>query len=563
MTKKKKNRALVYCERVVKGQEKAPKYVIKQCEEVLPILRGKDKRFIIDEKKLEKIEALLKILKMPKGLSIGTPIFDALAGFQWLLIIAALCIVHKKDPEKRRYTNIILEIARKNGKTFIIAVLFILLFFFEPRFSWFYSVAPDGSLSREIKKAIEEIITYNSAVFETDKPTALFKIRRDDILFKPKKSEYVPLNYSNSRLDGKLPNVFLCDEVGGLPNSYAFEAMRSGQLTIKNKLGFLISTKYPSIYNPMEDEVELAKKILDGNFEDEETFALLFEPDDTKDWISNDDVLFHANPLAANVPEILQDLLKKRKRAINSPAARENFLTKHCNIIYQGQGTEHFVPIEVVKENEREAIDFSGMVVYVGVDLAMTNDNCSVSIVAVDDENRLLIDSYCFIPEGRIDEKNAFEKIDYREFMRAGKCIACGDLTVDYAVIEKFVFDIPQKFGCEIQAIGYDRFNALSSAQKWEREFTTVQIRQHSDTLHMPTKLLKEKLFDKACRIGKNKLFELNFENARLTYDTNMNQYINKKRSNGKVDMVMATIDALYLAQQDIIFDDGFVVQVL
>lgn len=561
MTKKKKNKALTYCERVVKGQEKAPKYVIKQCEEVLPILRGKDKKYIIDEKKLEKIEALLKILKMPKGLSIGTPIFDALAGFQWLLIIAALCIVHKKDPEKRRYTNIILEIARKNGKTFIIAVLFILLFFFEPRFSWFYSVAPDGSLSREIKKAIEEIISYNSAVFETDKPTSLFKIRRDDILFKPKKSEYVPLNYSNSRLDGKLPNVFLCDEVGGLPNSYAFEAMRSGQLTIKNKLGFLISTKYPNTYNPMEDEVELAKKILDGNFSDEETFALLFEPDDTKDWINNDDILFHANPLAASVPEILQDLLKKRKRAINSPAARENFLTKHCNIIYQGQGTEHFVPIEIVKANEVKTIDFSGMVVYVGVDLAMTNDNCSVSIVAVDDENRLLIDSYCFIPEGRIDEKNAFEKIDYREFMRAGKCIACGDLTVDYAVIEQFVFDIPKKFGCEIQAIGYDRFNALSSAQKWEREFTTVQVRQHSDTLHMPTKLLKEKLFDKACAIERNKLFEINFENSRVTYDTNMNQYINKKRSNGKVDMVMATIDALYLAQQDIIFDDGFIVQ--
>ena len=221
-----------YCESVVKGKTKAPKYVKKQCKQILPILRGTDKTFCIDKKKLLKIEALLKILKMPKGLSKGKPIYDALAGFQWLLIVAALCVVYKTDTQKRRYTNIILEIARKNGKTFIIAVLFILLFFFEPRFSWFYSVAPDGSLSREIKKAIEEIISYNAAVFETDKPTALFKIRRDDILFKPKKSEYVPLNYSNSRLDGKLPNVFLCDEVGALPNSYAFEAMRSGQLTI-------------------------------------------------------------------------------------------------------------------------------------------------------------------------------------------------------------------------------------------------------------------------------------------------------------------------------------------
>ena len=108
MTKKKnknknKNKALVYCERVVKGQEKAPKYVVKQCEIILPVLRGKDKKYIVDKKKLLKIEALLKILKMPKGLSIGEPIFDALAGFQWLLIVAALCVVHKKDPEKKAF----------------------------------------------------------------------------------------------------------------------------------------------------------------------------------------------------------------------------------------------------------------------------------------------------------------------------------------------------------------------------------------------------------------------------------------------------------------------------
>ena len=31
-------------------------------------------------------------------------------------------------------------------------------------------------------------------------------------------------------------------------------------------------------------------------------------------------------------------------------------------------------------------------------------------------------------------EKNASEKIDYREFIRAMKCIACGDKVVDYAI---------------------------------------------------------------------------------------------------------------------------------
>lgn len=555
------NPGITYCEKAAKGGVTTPKYVKKQAKKLLPILQGKDRDFFLDEKKLRKIEDLLMILRMPKGLSVGKPIGECLAGFQWLLIIAALCVVRRDNPKKRKYTNVLLEIARKNGKTFIVAVLFILLFFYEPKFSRFFSVAPDGTLSREIKQAIEEIIRYNADVFEMNQSSAFFKIKRDEILFYLKKSSYVPLNYSNSRLDGRLPNVFLCDEVGGLPNSYAFEAMRSGQLTILNKLGFLISTKYPTSDNPFENEVELAKKILDGKYKDEETFALLYEPDNPKKWQSDKNVIYHANPLALIVPEIFEELLKKRARAIESPAARENFLCKHCNIIYQGIGTESYIPVDVVKKCRAQKISFEGLSVYVGVDLAMTNDNCSVSIVACDEENRIYADVYTFIPEGRVEEKSKFERIDYRQFIESGKCIACGDMTVDYAVVEKFVFDIPKKFRCTITAIGYDRYNALSSAQKWDERFTTVQIRQHSDTLHPPTKLLKEKILNGEFFYEKNKLLEINFENARCTYDTNMNLYVNKKRSNGKVDMVVSTINGVYLLQQDIIFDTDFVVQ--
>ena len=57
-----------------------------------------------------------------------------------------------------------------------------------------------------------------------------------------------------------------------MPNTYAIEAMRSGQLTILNKLGIIISTKYPTITNPFEDEVEYAKRVLTGAVEDDKTF---------------------------------------------------------------------------------------------------------------------------------------------------------------------------------------------------------------------------------------------------------------------------------------------------
>ena len=65
-------------------------------------------------------------------------------------------------------------------------------------------------------------------------------------------------------MDGRLPNVFICDECGALPNSYPIQAMRSGQLNILNKLGCIISTKYNTIQNPFEDEISYSKKVLDG-----------------------------------------------------------------------------------------------------------------------------------------------------------------------------------------------------------------------------------------------------------------------------------------------------------
>ena len=139
-------------------------------------------------------------------------------------------------------------IARKNFKTYTISTIFILLFLTEPNFSKFYSVAPDGTLSREVREAIAETIKSSPLVYEY-KETKRFKILRDYIMFKPTQTQYIPLSYSTSRMDGRLPSAFIADEVGALPNSYAINAMQSGQLNILNKIGFIISTKYPTAFS--------------------------------------------------------------------------------------------------------------------------------------------------------------------------------------------------------------------------------------------------------------------------------------------------------------------------
>lgn len=557
------SKAYQFCKSNVR-KKSTPKYVKLQMREFMRICEGKDKKYIVSEHKLHQIENVLKLLVMPKGLKAGQSLYECSCGYQWLFYTAILCTVYRSNEDKRRYETGVLEICRKNFKTYTIATIFILLFLTEPKFSKFYSVAPDGSLSKEIKDAIEETIKSSPLVYEF-KGKQRFKILRDYILFKQLQTKYMPLSFSTSRMDGKLPNVFCADEVGALPISYPIEAMRSGQLNILNKLGFIISTKYPTVDNPFEDEVSYSKKVLDGIEKDETVFALLYEPDATKGWETDDLILKQANPVALEIPEIWEDLKKKRAKAIAVESSRENFVTKHCNIIYQGVGTETYIDVKDVQDCKVSNIDWKGRVVYLGLDLSETNDNTSVSMVSVDDDNNILAESFAFIPDGRIEEKQAYEKVNYKELVKTDKVIACGDRVIDYAVVEDFILNLEEKYGVQIQAIGYDRWNALSTAQKLEKAgYNLVEIRQHSSVLHPPTKLLKEKILNKEFAYTQNNLLEINFQNARCVYDTNKNQYVNKKKSKGKVDIVVSLINATYLLQQDYFLNQmDFVVQML
>lgn len=552
-----------YARSAVNGDTNVPKYVRMQCADFIQIASGKNVDYQISNDKLGVIEKLLKIMIVPKGLSAQKTVYETLSGFQWLFIVSVLCVVFREDHNKRRYQTAVMEICRKNGKTFLVAVIFILLFLTEPKFSHFYSVAPDGALSREVKQAIEEIIKSSPALFGKYNGKEKFRILRDKITCNLTSNEYTPLNYSTSRLDGRLPSVFLVDETGALPNSYALEAMRSGQLTILNKLGCVISTKYPTTKNPFEDEIAYCKKILDGVVEDDTVFSLLYEPDNTTDWMTDDSILAHGNPLALDIPEIWEDLLHKRMQAIEQEGRRENFLCKHCNIIYAGQGTESYISIADLQKCKVDKIQWEGREVYLGVDLSMTNDNTAVSMVSYDhDTEHILADSIAFIPAGRIDEKNRAEKIDYRRYIAKGKCVPCGDRTIDYSVVEDFVFEIESKYGVRVLGLGFDRYNCMSSAQKWEQgtedheSISCCEVRQHSSVLHPATKWLSECIENGTFEYEQNDLLEINFENAKCNYDTNMNRYISKKKSDGKVDMVAALINAVYMLQQNVILSE-------
>ena len=570
-------KAYIYAKWCVEEQEgKVPHYVKIQAKKWIDIADGKHAEAYVDEKAYDKICRLLKIMVHP---DLHCSILEGLEPYAWFFITASLCTMCREDSkyyEKananfentkiRFYTTALLEIARKNFKTFNSAVIFILLMLTEPDFSRFFSVAPDLLLSSELKNAIRKIIKVSPALYDEEEPA--FKILRSQIICNLNENEYTPLAYSQDRMDGKLANAFLADEAGAM-DDYPVEAMRSSQVTILNKLGIVISTQYPNDNNVMISEIDYGKKVLDGLLEDERYFSLLYEPDDElkqgENWQKDDRVLYQANPVSIDHEYIFDDLIKKRSTAILYENKRENFLCKHCNIQYKGLGVEGFIDVQKVKECRiEEDLEFwKGRDVWLGLDLSMTDDNTSTAMATMVDDI-LYAKVFCFIPgdESRIKQKTTKEKLDYREMIRNGYCFPCGEEVIDYGYVEKFIIGLQKKYGVNIRQVGYDRYNAISTVQKLEEAgIECVEIKQHSSVLHPATKLLKEKILSKQFRYESNRLLEINFQNARCTEDTNLNKYVNKKKSSGKVDMVVALINAVYLVQQENLYGNNFVVQ--
>jgi phage terminase large subunit-like protein len=366
----------------------------------------------------------------------------------------------------------------------------------------------------------------------------------------------------------KLAHAFLADEAGAM-DAYPIEAMRSSQITLREKLGIVISTQYPNDNNAMIDEIDISKKTLDGLMDNRRRFSLLYEPDTDllqgDQWQRDDLVLYQANPAAVKNERILRAIKDLRAMAVLYENKRENFLCKHCNIKYKGLGVEGYVDITKVRQCRRtsDPAFWRGRRVWLGLDLSMSDDNTAVAMAA-EENGTIYAKVWGFLPAAKVALKTKREGVNYDRLIREGVCFACGDEVIDYGEVERFILGLEAQCGMEIVQVGYDRYNAISTVQKLEAAaIECVQIQQHSSVLHSPTKLLREKILERKFVYDANPMLEINFQNARCTRDTNMNQYVNKKRSEGKVDMVVALINAVYLVEQELLGCDGFISQTI
>lgn len=544
--------AVQYANDVLDGKEITNKYVKKQCEIFVDDLENQhdeDFAFYFDEEEIEKIEGVMALLNFATGLHVvGKSILEGLVGFQAFFICNIFGWRFKANKEKFRFRDVTLFIPRKNSKTWLCAIVIIILMLTEDDFSEFYSICKDRELAAEVKKAISQILNASPYI---GKYFTIPKTLSGKVVCKLTNSWYQPRTADPSANNGLRPSGFVADEIGAFKEWDNINALKSGQLSVKNPIRLKLTTAYAEDQSIMLEELDYIKKVFDGFISDDRMFALIYYAEEEHLW--TDYGLYQANPL--RIEENYQEIRDNRKTALEKVKEREEYLCKHMNHFLPSNSGESYVNIDDLRKCKIKEFDWSGRQVWIGLDLAITTDNCSYSMVTEEDLN-IYADSFAFVPTDRIAEKNRTEKINYYDFIKTGKCFSCGDATVDYNFIEEMILEIEQKHNVIVMGVGYDRYNCLSTAQKLEKHgLKTVEIKQHSSTLHPATKMLREKILNQEFFYLENDLLEINFQNAKVVENNNKDIWINKKKSTGKVDMLISIINAIYLLQQDVIFN--------
>lgn len=418
----------------------------------------------------------------------------------------------------------------------------ILALLFEPDYAQTYASAN----SRE-----QATILYNELKKTLDMSPGLkkhFKITGGKIECKLNSNTLETISAEARNLDGKLASVAVVDEFGAARDTAVMDSLQTSMLATVNRLLFTISTAYPYPINPMKEQINYGKKVLDKVIEDDKFFMLHYALDEGDEWTDESNWI-KANPLQANSELGMDFLRSESKMALEMPTKRVSFLTKNLNIWLDGDETETYISVEDFRQCKTKNYNWKDKEVYLGLDLSQTTDNTSLCMITYDyNLKKYVAKVWCFLPPDNLENKMKVEKVNYRLYESMGYCYVVGDKVVDYSFIEEFIMRLEEKYGVIIKGIAYDRYNCISTANKLSNNgYSTIEIKQHSSVLHAPTKMLKEKVLQQQFLYEQNDLLEINIANARETKDTNLNSYVNKKKSNGKVDMVVAMINAMRL----------------
>ena len=478
-----------------------------------------------------------------------------LATFQ-KFIIGLLYGWRKKKDNTRRFRKAYISLARKNGKSLIVAgiALYEFLFGKNPIASRQVVAAANtkdqaGIVFRMLKS---QLMALRSVSKEVKKRTT---VRRYDIESSDE-STVKPLSSDADTLDGLDVLCGILDEYGEAKDTSIIEVLESSQSQQLEGLILLISTATKNLNGPMYSiEYPFVEKLLDGEVKGDAYLALcwemdsLAEVDDESNWIK-------ANPLF-EIPEAYDSMMEHKRNSLDEYRGKSDlsgWLTKEMNFWVQSSKDSFVTTEEWEAVKATNKYDIKGRKVYIGIDLARTSDMTAVSwIIPIEEDKKLLLDTHGFVSSvGGMDHKQSIDKIPYRQYQTQGLIHISEreDGLIDTAEMCEWIKDFIDYNELQLMGIYYDPFMADNAVIALGKNYPKklIEVPQRINYLSSPTRALRELIRRKEVLHNNNPLLTRACHNAILK-EYNDSIAIDKSMNRNKIDPLDALINAMSDAQ--------------
>lgn len=547
--KKYQDIAYQYASKVVNGEIIASKKVIKACKRHLRDLKRIDDEDFPYIYLPDKAKNPIDFIEMLPDVKTGKPY--PLADFQKFILSNLYGWRKKSDTSIRRFKKALISLARKNGKTILVAgiALYEFLFGRNPAMSrQLFCTANDRSQARiaydMIRKQLDALRNQNADIRKAT------KIVRDELRNLNDESYVRALSRETGAVDGFEPYVGVLDEFAASKTNEMIELLESGQGQLDNPLILIISTAGFDLNVPMHTiEYPYIERILNDEITDDGYFAFIAEQDNEEE-IKDEANWIKSNPIL-EVPALynkMMDYLRKRRKVSLETGTVNEVLVKNFNMWRQSSESSYMDKSSWQQAKLDEKPNTRKRRVWIGVDVGKVNDLFAIStMVQMDDY--WFCDSFSFVAtKYGLVAKEKRDGVSYTNLERMGECeittLESGVID-DERVLEKLEEMIYMN-EWELQAICFDPYqfsSLIAMIEKRHPEWPLIEVRQNTMVLNMPTRQLRDEVLKGTIKHAGNQLLTMAINNARVKVDNN-GMRIDKDKNSNKIDPLDALLDA-------------------
>ena len=448
--------------------------------------------------------------------------------WQKAVVSAIFGITDPDRPDCRMFREVLLIVARKNGKTLLAAAIMAYMAYIDGEYgAKLYCLAPKLDQAELCFDAFYQIVQSD------DELNNITKKRRTDIYIQDFNTSVKKIAFNSKKSDGF--NVYFClnDEIEawrGDSGLKQYEVISSA--TGSRAQPLIMSTGTAGYENEgiYDELIRRATAFLKGRKigkeKEKRLLPFLFIIDDVEKWDTREEIE-KSNP-NLDVSVSWEYYREQIAIAHSSLSKKAEFLTKFCNIKQNSSvAWLDFQDVERAAAKDADGIpaslsleSFRGCYCVGGIDLSRTTDLTAAAVVI----ERGGVD-YCivqfFMPQERYKQAIDEEGVPYNIFRERGFLTLSGDHVVDYHDVFKWFFNLVKVYKIKPLKVGYDRYSAQYLVQDMK------DAGFHMDDVYQGTNLtpilieFEGKLKDGRIIIGDNGLLQSHLLNVAVDISLN------------------------------------------